>query len=463
VASQESYDQTREWLQYCDSHHECYSTSERSFTPTRVIDVGTVDDIPKLIQPPNHSCHYAALSYCWGGNQSVMTRLANVQDFFRQLPVPRLQKTIMDAIFTTRKLGLRFLWIDSLCIIQDSSEDKFQELATMHEIYANAYVTIVAASAKRCDDGFLQLRRQLPDHSGSLNFDAFSIPYQLRDGSSDEVLIHPFQSVRPPLEPINSRAWTLQENLLSPRLLIYGSQLLRECRSGWAAVFGLQRFTLTPILGASNPLQVSRLGFAPRYTPLPALTELPPTNLDISHHLKLLHRYWNAVVQDYSERKLTNKSDKLFAISGIARRLNLTIFKDYSYKAGMWLSYSQNKSSFLSDLCWTTNAPLTSQQSSYLAPSWSWASGHVQSSSGVRIEDGNSWTVPSNSCQLCEVVDCIIDAEREDPFSRVLGGSLAVRGPLKKARVLSTSGNKSYFEAVISGIEMLVPSQYDCL
>lgn len=149
VASEESYDHTREWLQYCDSHRECYSMSERSFTLTRVIDVGTIDDIPKLIQPPDHSCHYAALSYCWGGNQSVITELANVQDFFRELPISRLQKTIMDAIFTTRKLGLRFLWIDSLCIIQDPSEDKFQELATMHEIYTNAYVTIVAASTKR--------------------------------------------------------------------------------------------------------------------------------------------------------------------------------------------------------------------------------------------------------------------------------------------------------------------------
>ena len=333
----------------------------------------------------------------------------------------------------------------------------------MHEIYDNAYVTIVAANAKRCDDRFLQLRRQLPDHPESLNFDAFSIPYQLRDGGSDEVLIQPFQSVRPSSEPITSRAWTLQENLLSPRLLIYGSQLLRECRSESAAVFGLRRFTLTPILGASNPLQVSRLGFAPRTTPLPALTELPPTSLDIFHHVKLLHHYWNEVVQDYSERKLTNKSDKLLAISGIARRLNLTIFKDYSYKAGMWLPYSQNKSSFLSDLCWTTNAPLASRQSSYLAPSWSWASSHVQSSSGVRIEDVVSWTVPSNSCQLCEVVDCAIDAERDDPFFRVLGGSLAVRGPLKKARVLSTGGDKSFFDIVISGIEMLVPSEYERL
>jgi hypothetical protein len=456
VASQPSYDQTREWLQYCDSHHECYAASERSFAPTRVIDVGMADDVPKLIQPHSHSCHYAALSYCWGGDQSVMTERCNVQEFFKQLPISELQQTIKDAILTTRKLGLRFLWIDSLCIIQDSDEDKIQELSTMHEIYANAYVTIVAASAKRCDDGFLQLRHQLPDDRRALNFEAFSIPYRLRGGGFDEVLIQPFQSVRPSLEPINSRAWTLQEILLSPRLLLYGSQLWRECRGRSAAVFGLRRYTCTPISGASNVLQVSKLGFASRTPPL-------STSLDIFNHMKLLHSYWSEVVHDYSERQLTNESDKLIAISGIARRLSVTIFKDYSYKAGMWLPGPQNKSYFLLDLCWTANTPLASRQCSYLAPSWSWASGHVQSSSGVRIEDRDSWTGPVNNCQLCSIVDCTIDAEREDPFSRVLGGSLTVRGPLKKACISSTNRDKSSFDIVISGNQMLIPSQYDRL
>jgi hypothetical protein len=109
VASQASYDQTREWLQYCDLHHDCYAASETTFTPTRVIDVGTADDIPRLIQPRDHSCRYAALSYCWGGEQSVMTTRKNVEEFFIQLPTASLQRTIKDAIFTTRNLGLRFL------------------------------------------------------------------------------------------------------------------------------------------------------------------------------------------------------------------------------------------------------------------------------------------------------------------------------------------------------------------
>ncbi|PMD33941.1 HET-domain-containing protein, partial [Hyaloscypha variabilis F] len=329
MVSEASYDQTRQWLQYCYSHHEQCATSKTSFLPTRVIDVGGLDGVPRLVELKGHPSHYAALSYCWGGDQSVKAKERNIKDFYTQLPVSKLQQTLKDAISTTRALGLQFLWIDSLCIIQDSEDDKIKELSRMHEVYANAYVTIVAANATDCNEGFLQRRIQLPDDPATVNFEAFSLPYRLQDGSFDE--------------PVNVRAWTLQENLLSPRLLIYGSQLVRECYSGPSPEFGIQR-------------------------------KLPPSDPDSAKHLQQLQWYWSEVVGDYSERQLTNVNDKLIAISGIARQLSTTAFKDHSYKAGLWLPNSPNKTSFLYDLCWTTNSPSATQQASYLAPSWSWAS-----------------------------------------------------------------------------------------
>jgi hypothetical protein len=264
----------------------------------------------------------------------------------------------------------------------------------MHEVYSNAYVTIVAASAKDCDDGFLHLRRQLPDDRKTLNIPAFSLPYRFRDGTLDEVFFQPLQIYRPSLEPINKRGWTLQENLLSPRLLIYGSQLVRQCHSVPATEFGIQRWTAVRNL---------KLGFAPRQPLSPTLKKLPSPNLNNLDHLQQLQGYWNVVVNDYSERQLSNIKDKLIAISAIARQLSATVFKTYSYKAGLWLPNSSTKTSFLYNLCWRVKLPLASQQGPYLAPSWSWASSHVQTLSGVSMENWHSLTAPFDPSQTCEV------------------------------------------------------------
>jgi hypothetical protein len=105
-------------------------------------------------------------------------------------------------------------------------------------MYANAYITIVAASARSCEEGLLQQRGQVPDGPRSVNFNAFSFPYRFLDGTCDEVTLQPLQSFHPAGEPINTRAWTLQENLLSPRLLIYASQLVRECFGSPSHGFG---------------------------------------------------------------------------------------------------------------------------------------------------------------------------------------------------------------------------------
>jgi hypothetical protein len=462
MVSKTSYDQTRQWLQYCYSHHEQCATSKTSFIPTRVIDVEGLDGVPRLVELNGHSNYYAALSYCWGGDQSVMAKCDNIEEFFKQLPVSKLQPTLKDAISTTRELGLQFLWIDSLCIIQDSKDDKIKELSKIHEVYANAYVTIVAANAKDCNEGFLQPRIQLPDDPVTVNFEAFSLPYRLRDGSFDEVTLQPYQSFRPSLEPINARAWTLQENLLSPRLLIYGSQLMRQCYGSLSPEFGIQRFSTTPRSGARNILQRSGLGLAPRKPPFLEYRNLSPSDPVSVEHLQQLQWYWSEVVSDYSGRQLTNVNDKLIAISGIARQLSTTAFKDHSYKAGMWLPKSPNKTSFLYDLCWTTNSPSASQQASYLAPSWSWASIHVNSSSGVRLEKWNSSTPLPGTGQLCEIVQCEIVAEREDPFAHILSGSLTLQGNLKEANVSSFEIGGSNFEIVLPG-QIKMPSELDRL
>ncbi|PQE15078.1 Heterokaryon incompatibility 6 OR allele protein [Rutstroemia sp. NJR-2017a BVV2] len=374
----------------------------------------------------------------------------NIEEFFKQLPISELQQTLKDAIWTTRELGLRFLWIDALCIIQDSKNDMIKELSRMHELYANAYVTIIAASAKSCDEGFLQRRIQLRDNPGTVNFKAFSLPYRFQNGTLDEVTLQPFQSYHPDVHCINSRAWTLQENLLSPRILVYGSQLVRECFTSRSPAIGPGPFPAP---------QTSWLGRAPRRPPSPD-GRSPSSTFDTVKHLQELQSYWIWVVNDYSERKLSYINDKLIAISALARQLSVMVFKDHSYKAGLWFPNSPNKTSFLHDLCWTTELPLPSRDCLYLAPSWSWASSHVQTSLGVRMEHWSHHTALLETGAPCEIVRCEIIAERENPFSHILGGSLVLRGILTEAKVSKIDVSESIFEIYLPG-EIILPSELD--
>jgi hypothetical protein len=115
-----------------DKHKQCPGREE-PLLPARIIDIGSHDDnsmIALCITKVNDHAHYAALSYCWGVSQQVTsTTSTNLLDRVRGIEFQILPKTVQDAIITTRKLKLRFLWIDALCILQDSEEDKATQSA----------------------------------------------------------------------------------------------------------------------------------------------------------------------------------------------------------------------------------------------------------------------------------------------------------------------------------------------
>ena len=98
-----------------------------------------------------------------------------------------LPATIQDAIIVTRKLGLRYLWVDALCIFQDSTSDKDAEIAKMDQIYQNARLTISAASAEKCQDGFLAPRSWRGDFSLPISYS--SIPFACPNGKTGNILL----------------------------------------------------------------------------------------------------------------------------------------------------------------------------------------------------------------------------------------------------------------------------------
>lgn len=227
LGSAEAYSQISQWLDQCKKHIDCAEVSLCANLPSRLIEVAPANSpgVPRLRSTAGMKDLYLALSYCWGPHQSYVLTTKNIDLFMRELDVDMLPQTILDAIEVTKNLGFKYLWVDALCIMQDSAEavaqyDMNQELAIMDQVFKNADMTIVAACVPSVTDGFLKDRAE----SGQRCFD---IPCRL--GPKRLFVAHIKEHIMYDeySEPINTRAWTFQEQLLSPRLLIYASHTLR--------------------------------------------------------------------------------------------------------------------------------------------------------------------------------------------------------------------------------------------
>lgn len=157
------------WISACHREHTCHQAPSRTnpdvpFRPTRLLDVGDSDNIqnPRLsIKQSNSSpVQYLALSHCWGRKLSNFYKLTKEteEELLQGVRLEKLSRTFQDAVKVCRKLNQRYIWIDSLCIKQDSPEDWIQEAARMHLVYANSYCTIAAVCARGGEEGFLRSR-----------------------------------------------------------------------------------------------------------------------------------------------------------------------------------------------------------------------------------------------------------------------------------------------------------------
>ncbi|KAL7931997.1 heterokaryon incompatibility protein domain-containing protein [Trichoderma chlorosporum] len=153
------------WIEDCDTHHaNCQPIvpavpSDTLHPSTRFID-SISRCLVSLDEVASTTFNFVALSYVWGVDYQLRTTSATLQDFRRKLPGitategnDRLPKTIKDAIKVTLALGYRYLWVDALCIVQDSPSDLEIQLAQMDSIYGLAALTIVARGGRSSDSG----------------------------------------------------------------------------------------------------------------------------------------------------------------------------------------------------------------------------------------------------------------------------------------------------------------------
>ncbi|KAH8586046.1 heterokaryon incompatibility protein-domain-containing protein [Bisporella sp. PMI_857] len=351
------------WISHCSENHpQCKRTTQA--LPTRLIDVGQDGHTPRLvISKAGKTGLYICLSHCWGDNQPLKTTTKTLKAHQKGIPWRHLPKTFQDAITITRQLGIRFLWLDSLCIIQDAPLDWQVESSNMCNIYRNAYLTLAASKATSARDGlFSQLR--IPDKklSGiSSRGEPFTI-YARRGG-----VHHPHGSEyhdniepRSTYFPLLARAWVYQERLLSARVVHFGNQELSwECRE----MIACECSGIRPDDYESNP---ANKYYTKMHLEMPKLLH---TKLVLCPEpdVPRVQIYWREIVTVYSQLKLTHTSDRLPAISGVAQEMQL--YLDDAYLAGAW------RKSLIPCLLWkVVNGETRSAPPPRGVPSWSWAS-----------------------------------------------------------------------------------------
>jgi hypothetical protein len=263
---------------------------------------------------PGEAARYATLSYCWGGEQPHRTTKHTLSKYLDEVSLLSIPKTLQDAVFVTRQVGIRYLWIDSLCIIQDDPIDMASELSTMHTIYKNSTVVIAAQFPTIVHQGFLQ--RPLKE--------AIKLPFCHGGGVKGNVHLA-FDPRIAKCEALNTRAWVFQEAVLARRLLIYS-------RTGvaWSCIsdhIQSSRFEPHKMAFLVEQIAVARGMFGhpdhrghldPRY----GIVHMNPLEA------------WHGLVENYSSLDLTFFNDKLPALAGIAGEFQ-SIIND-RYVAGMW-------------------------------------------------------------------------------------------------------------------------------
>jgi hypothetical protein len=168
VSSSDYFTLLRAWLERCNNEHKCkIDAITKDNFPTRVIDIGEARNDLLVLQDSKEiaACSYVALSHCWGeykpgDKERICTHRDNLEQRKHGFRVQDLPKTFQDAIDVTRQLGKRYLWIDSLCIVQsvdgEETEDWKVESKRMEIVFSSAYCTLAASSAKGSHEGFLK-------------------------------------------------------------------------------------------------------------------------------------------------------------------------------------------------------------------------------------------------------------------------------------------------------------------
>lgn len=350
----------KHWIDNCLGNHPGCSNvrTATSWVPRRLLEIDDGDHglAMRLIESSKSDLQigtkFAALSHVWGDvNSSPPLRLlsSNFDQLKNGIQEFELPKNFVDAAHVCARLGIRHLWIDSLCIIQDSRDDWREQAVLMHLVYSCALITIVATSATSCHDGFLE-RNVDSMHMIKV---AYSLPVAGERSASDDryMIIYDYENPNDIWRLFaingsrwNTRAWTMQERSLSTRMVHFcRNKIFFECRGCLKSE-------------ENEPVQESD-------TISSILWPRSPSNTSYEELLQ----HWKLFLGEYTSRNLTVSTDRLPAIQSVAEEMAAVTGQAYIRFAGMWQSNLRH------DLLWYVSLGEAKRPDVWRAPSWSWA------------------------------------------------------------------------------------------
>ncbi|KDR69168.1 hypothetical protein GALMADRAFT_215198 [Galerina marginata CBS 339.88] len=428
----------KNWVDSCVRYHPLCGPPKgqqlHPLLPTRVLNLGlpgSTSPVTLLEVSQGQRGKYAALSYVWGiVDTSYQMTTRNHNDYINKKidfkdPIP---KTIADAIAITRFMGIPYLWVDAYCIKEDDAQDRHREVGKMMEYYGNSHLTITASASFEAIWGTFH-SRTLPN---TTSFDYWSIN-GYNQGTVFVTALDPAKENRQTKhflfenDPITSRAWVLQERVLSTRNIIYSSdQMYYECNEHFLSEDGLL-------------IKGRYLSANPKTKPVPLFTQIRPG----------IQSRWDVLVDLYAARDITHAiEDKFVAISGLAKKFG-QLFQSDQYYAGLW------KRKIIDQLFWCIDPVVNPLVESvwhsdwppapkyYKAPSWSWACTDLKIQS--RNPDGRIYAAE----QYATFDNCIIQPDPADTsyhpgnealYFRIVCAELFITAPPKvPLRFLGTS------------------------
>lgn len=461
----------RSWLDNCDRNHKLCQTSrppnQAGPLPKRVLDLS--DNRILLAESSGRIGHYVALSHSWGKEELLTTTRDTLFERMRRINLQDLPQTFRDAVNITRWLGIRYLWIDSLCIIQDDKLDWEQQSAAMADIYSECYLNIATTRSLNALEGCLGARwtsrdtlewadtvaketdpltKETISRIRKCEVRSFRVPTNSRrtsqairirlalDSSHEVVKTARWNRKYKETAPLLQRAWVYQEQALSPRTVhLHANEMVWVCK--------VEQLCECKTLDGKPPGKDSWSAFKHRVSSLGELTTKQE-----------LHGLWRTIVEEHSFLNLTYESDRLPSLFGLASRFANNFPQQERYLAGVW------ESDLPRGLLWAAGdnkqaaGPMRQKLSkSFGVPSWSWAAlTWGCNASGIDWEAESkpkptSWapTVTYEQDSRLSIVSASGTVDKGNIYGAVSGGSIVLEGAV--CAVVKIGVSKDYFDA----------------
>lgn len=409
----------KDWIQDCRyNHYACspLASASEPARPTRLVYVGNRSSgtLPRLVlsQHLPKDVRFAALSYCWGapGSMRLTTTMETLHERLYGIPWNYIPRAFLDAFHVAVTLGLEYVWIDALCIIQDDERDWQVEATMMGDIYRGAQITLVAASSASTNEGFIdrvdrhaEIRLSFETRKSQPISGHYSLMWSPQ-GYEEEFKRDVEHSVW------NSRGWCFQERQLSRRVLFFGKRKVYfECKMHRREE------------GFAGPLNRS----------LALYKHMQNNGDDADMYMHVLQLSWRKIVEEFSRRNFTYEKDRLPALSGIAQEIYqkayIEVKETRSYLAGLWLDAIEM------DLAWLAETEeqrpwdfdLGRRPEERRSPTWSWVT-YPGKVSWHKMPAGASFQ------SLCVVENATTQLNASDPFGGVASGFIEITGYLLK-------------------------------